>query len=104
VGASLIIVVIGPVLAAAGIGGSLWSLAGFLVIFGVAVMPLIVRELRPTVRLLSSSDHTERLAGGRTSVTYVSEVSTASSPVSGRPRRTPWPERAAARPRRVRLG
>ena len=59
-GASLIIVVIGPVLALAGIGGSLWSLAGFLVIFGVAVMPLIVRELRPTVSLLSSSDHTER--------------------------------------------
>jgi hypothetical protein len=70
--ASLIIVLTGPVLALAGIGGSLWSLAGFLVIFGVAVMPLIVRELRPTVSLLSSSDHTERLAGGRTSLTYVS--------------------------------
>lgn len=60
-GASLIVVITGPALAVAGIGGSLWSLAGFLVIFGVAVAPLIARELRPTITLLSSSEHIGRV-------------------------------------------
>jgi hypothetical protein len=33
-GAALIVVITGPVLAVAGIGGSIWSLAGFLLISG----------------------------------------------------------------------
>jgi hypothetical protein len=57
----LIIVITGPLLAVAGIGGSLWGLAGFLVIFGVAVVPLIIRGLRPAVTLISSSEQTGRL-------------------------------------------
>lgn len=63
-GASLIIVITGPLLALVGIGGSLWALAGFLVIFGLAVMPLILRELRPAVTLASSSERTGRLPYG----------------------------------------
>lgn len=62
-GAALIIVSTGPVLAAFGIGGSLWGLAGFLVIFTVAVIPLIARELRPAVSLVSSRE--ERRRGSR---------------------------------------
>jgi len=54
--AAVIVVITGPVLAAAGIGGSLWGLAGFLLIFAVMVTPLIARELRPPVRLVSSSE------------------------------------------------
>jgi hypothetical protein len=55
-GVLLIVMITGPVLALAGIGGSLWALAGFLVIFGLASAPLIVRGLRPTVTLVSSLD------------------------------------------------
>lgn len=57
-GAALIVVITGPVLAVVGIGGSIWGMAGFLLIFGVAVAPLIARELRPSVTLLSSSEQT----------------------------------------------
>ena len=53
----------GPVLALAGIGGSLWGLAGFLVIFTVAVIPLIARELRAGVSLVSSQDPLMRPVG-----------------------------------------
>ncbi|HUA43953.1 MAG TPA: hypothetical protein VMA77_01920 [Solirubrobacteraceae bacterium] len=61
----LVVVITGPVLAVAGIGGSLWSLAGFLVIFGLAVVPLIVRELRPGVTLASSTEHRMRVSRAR---------------------------------------
>ena len=61
--AALIILSTGPVLAVAGIGGSLWALAGFLVIFGVAVVPLILRELRPPISLVSSR-HDRRPSSG----------------------------------------
>jgi hypothetical protein len=54
-------VITGPVLVVADIGGSLWSLAAFLVIFGVTVVPLIARTLRPAVALLSSSERSEQV-------------------------------------------
>ena len=59
-GVTLIVVILGPVLAVAGIGGSLWGLGGFLVIFGFAV-PLISRGLRPPVRLVASSQNGTRV-------------------------------------------
>ena len=62
-GAALIVVITGPVLAVVGIGGSIWGMAGFLLIFGVAVAPLIARELRPSVTLLSSSEQTSGAPG-----------------------------------------
>jgi hypothetical protein len=60
-GVLLIVMITGPVLAVAGIGGSLWALAGFLVIFGLAAAPLIGRGLRPSVTLVSSSEQTKRV-------------------------------------------
>jgi hypothetical protein len=87
----LIVVITGPVLAVAGIGGSLWSLIGFLVIFGVAVVPLTVHELRPAVTLLSSSEHSRRSPACRTGferlkIADSSEVSTRGQGVHSRPR------------------
>ena len=63
----LIIVIVGPVLAAAGIGATLFGLAVFLVVFIAAAMLLIARELRPAVSLLSSADRGERNPQGLTS-------------------------------------
>jgi hypothetical protein len=61
-GVLLIVVITGPVLAVAGIGGSLLALAGFLVIFGLATVPSIGRGLRPSVTLLSSSEQSEQVS------------------------------------------
>jgi len=57
----VIVVITGPALAAAGIGGSLWGLAGFLVIFNVVVVTLISRQLRPAVSLVSSTERSRRV-------------------------------------------
>jgi hypothetical protein len=54
------IVVVGPVLAAAGLGGTLFGLAVFLVIFAVVATTLITHELRPAVRLSSGMNRSER--------------------------------------------
>lgn len=56
-----IVVIVGPVLAAVGIGATFSGLALFLVIFIAAATPVIARELRPAVSLSSSADRGERL-------------------------------------------
>jgi hypothetical protein len=55
------VVVVGPVLAAVGLGGTLFGLAVFLVIFTVAATLLIGHELRPAVRLSSGMERRERV-------------------------------------------
>jgi Cu/Ag efflux pump CusA len=52
----LIVVMVGPILAVLGVGGTLLGLIAFLVIFAVAAALLIARELRPAVSLFSSAE------------------------------------------------
>jgi hypothetical protein len=54
-------VILGPVLAVAGIGATLLGLALFLAVFIAAATLLIVRELRPAISLLSSEDQGKRV-------------------------------------------
>jgi len=61
----LILVVVAPVLAIAGAGGSLPTLAGFLVLFGVVSSRVIVRQLRPAVTLVSSTAERAGYRGDR---------------------------------------
>ncbi len=51
----VIVVIVAPPLAYAGVGGTLSGLAEFLVIFAVVAKLVMVRELRPAVSLLSSA-------------------------------------------------
>jgi hypothetical protein len=59
----LILVIVGPVLAFTGAGGSLPTLAGFLVLFGVASAWVIGRHLRPAVTLVSNTAERARHEG-----------------------------------------
>ena len=59
-----IVVIVGPVLATAGVGATLLGLALFLVIFIAAGTILIARELRSAVSLLPSADRVERVPRG----------------------------------------
>jgi hypothetical protein len=63
---ALVIVIVGPVLAAAGIGATLFGLAVFLVVLIAAATLVIARELRPAVNLGSSAEHGERNPRGLT--------------------------------------
>jgi hypothetical protein len=56
----LIVVIVSPLLTAAGIGGTPCGLTVFLVIFGSTGMLLIRHELRPAVSLLSSANRGKR--------------------------------------------
>ena len=60
----LIVVIVGPVLAVAGVGATLFGLALFLAVFITGATLLIARELRPAVSLLSSADRVERVPRG----------------------------------------
>jgi len=51
----VIVLIVAPPLAVAGLGGTLAGLAGFLVMFAVVSTLVMVRELRPGVSLLSSA-------------------------------------------------
>jgi hypothetical protein len=62
-----IVMVVGPALAATGVGATLLGLAVFLAIFVAAATLVIHRELGPAVSLSSSADRGDRNFRGLTS-------------------------------------
>ena len=56
----VVLVAAGSWLGPAGFGGSRWELAAFVVAFVAACVPLALRTLRPSVRLVNSTHGSEK--------------------------------------------